>query len=387
MWKFDVIIIGGGPAGAMSGIELQKKGIKTCIIDKSAFPREKLCGGLLTQKSIDLIKKYCPDIKHEDFIVENTHKVNFYHKGQKVTTFKTDIPYLFTERKIFDFLLIQNYKRLGGTLFENKRIRKDNIDLKENTIQIDTGTFNYKVLIGADGCNSILTKKKQIKRFDSFCLEGELKKESLEEKEFSIYFGCVKNGYGWYFPKTDYYSVGIGGDNSNKSLKKQSERFFEKVNSGSISNIKGALIPSGRLFNYKKLNNNTLIVGDAAGYTDPITGEGLYYALLSGVYAAEATIETQQSNSINFKKTYLKKTRHIRKNIRYALFLQKILYHPLVLSLFMSLIKNHKSFVLFYLEKVMSTNKYNYKNFIGLYWLNTILRCRGKILKLYRKKI
>ncbi|GMT45263.1 MAG: NAD(P)/FAD-dependent oxidoreductase [bacterium] len=385
MWKFDVIIIGGGPSGAMSGIELQKRGIKTCIIDKSTFPREKLCGGLLTQKSVDLIKKYCPDIKHEDFIVENTHKVDFYHKGQKVTTFKTDMSYSFTERKIFDFLLIQNYKRLGGTLFENKRIRKDNIDLENNTIQIDTETFNYKVLIGADGCNSILTKKKQIKRFDSFCLEGELKKENIEEKEFSIYFGRVKNGYGWYFPKKDYYSVGIGGDNSNKSLKKQAELFFEKISSGSISNIKGAFIPSGRLFNYEKFNNNTLVVGDAAGYTDPITGEGLYYALLSGVYAAETTIETIQLNSLNFKKTYLKKTRFIRKNIKYALFLQKILYCPLVLSLFMRFIKNHKSFVLFYLENVMSTNKYNYINFIGLYWLNYILRYRGKILLLCKK--
>ncbi len=378
MWKFDVVIIGGGPSGAMSGIELQKKGIKTCIIDKSTFPREKLCGGLLTQKSIDLIKKYCPDIKHEDFIVENTHKVDFYHKEQKVTTFETDTAYFFTERKIFDFLLIQKYKRLGGTLFENKRIRKDDIDLKGNAIQIDTEIFNYKVLIGADGCNSILTKKKQIKRLDSFCLEGELKKESIEEEEFSIYFGGVKNGYGWYFPKKDYYSVGIGGDNSNKSVKKQAELFFEKISSESISNIKGASIPSGRLFNYRKFNNNTLMVGDAAGFTDPITGEGLYYALLSGVYAAEATIETIQLNSINFKKTYLKKTRLIRKNIRYALFLQKILYYPPVLSLFMNLIKNHKSFVLFYLENVMSTYKYNYINFIGLYWLKNILRCWGK---------
>ncbi len=369
MWKFDVIIIGGGPSGAMSGIELQKKGIKTCIIDKSTFPREKLCGGLLTQKSIDLIKKYCPDIKREDFIVEKTNELDFYHKGQKVTTFKTSIAYFFMERKTFDFLLIQKYKRLGGTLFENKRIRKDNINLKGNAIHIDTEIFSYKVLIGADGCNSILTKKKQIKRFDSFCLEGELKKESIEEKELSIYIGGVKNGYGWYFPKKDYYSVGIGGDNSNKSLKKQAELFFEKISSKNISNIKGAFIPSGRLFNHKKLNNNTLIVGDAAGYTDPITGEGLYYALLSGIYAAEAINETIQLNVLDFKKTYLKKTRLIRKNIRYALFLQKILYYPPVLSLFMSSIKNHRSFVLFYLDKVVSTNKYNYKNFIGLYWL------------------
>ena len=69
MQSYDVLIIGGGPAGAMTGIELQKKGFSTCIIDKASFPRTKLCGGLLTQKSMDLVTRHCPGLDPEDFIV------------------------------------------------------------------------------------------------------------------------------------------------------------------------------------------------------------------------------------------------------------------------------------------------------------------------------
>lgn len=367
MKNFDVIIIGGGPSGAMSGIELQKKGIKTCIIDQYSFPRDKVCGGLLTQKSIDLIEKYLSDLNPSEYIIDKTKVINFYYENQIVTSFKTDQTYYYTDRKTFDFLLIQKYKESGGTLIENRKIKKEDIDLINNSLNIDSKEFKYKVLIGADGCNSVLTSMKKIHHSDAFCIQGIQENERLEDKDIRIYFGVARYGYAWYFPKKDYVSVGIMDNNTNKSINKNAKSFFSKIRKEKINNLKGAKIPSGRLIKIKNLSNNTLIVGDSAGFTDPLTGEGLFYALLSGVYAAEAIIENMDINPDNVKETYSKKIKLIRRNIRYALFYQKILYNPSILKFFINYVKTNKSFAFFYLEKVMSSYQFNYTNFLGSY--------------------
>ena len=367
MQKFDIIIIGGGPAGSMTGIELQQKGFKTCIVDKSSFPRTKLCGGLLTQKSIDLISKHCPNLDKSNYIVEETNSVDFYFKSERITNYKTNAKYFFTERTVFDNLLIKEYESKGGLIIENARIKTNDIDSLQNTVTIKSKKYQFKFLIGADGCNSILSKKEKIKRYDSFCIEGEIIKESKQEKEFRIYFGVAKNGYGWYFPKNEHYSVGIGGDNSNKMIRNKANLFFSNLTNNQINNVKGAFIPSGKSVNLNKLPKNWLLVGDAAGYIDPITGEGLYYALQSGILAAEA-VDISCKNEDNLAlKYYLNNVLPIRKEIRFALLLQKALYFPFILKLFMNYLKNHKTFALFYLERVMSTNDSNYRNFIWLY--------------------
>ena len=110
-------------------------------------------------------------------------------------------------------------------------------------------------------------------------------------------------------------------------------------------------------------------MGDAAGFVDPITGEGLYFALISGLYAAHAINSANLDSTKSAKNQYSLKVKSLRKNISVALFLHKVLYFPLILKLFMKYLKNHKSFALFYLEKVMSTNDFNYKNFFWSYIL------------------
>jgi len=370
MKNYDVIIIGGGPSGAMSGIELQKHGLKTCIIDRNTFPREKLCGGLITPKSVDLIDKYCPNLKRSDYIINKTNSIDFYFKDQHISSFETKHSYFFTDRKTFDSLLIKKYQELGGEIFENIKIKKGDILLAENSIKTSAEKFKYKVLIGADGCNSVLTKLKSIQRKDIFCIEGNQKKQIQNEKDFRIYFGLPFKGYGWHFPKNDHYSIGIGGDNKNKSIYRIAKQFFYTISEKKLTNIKGASIPSGKLLKLKKLNNNTLVVGDSAGFTDPITGEGLYYALLSGVYAAESIVENIHAHPKNVKRTYLKKTKPIRKNIRYSLFYLRILFQPWVLKFFMHYIKKHHSFATFYLEKVLLTYQFQYTNFLSIYLLH-----------------
>ncbi|HOW25743.1 MAG TPA: NAD(P)/FAD-dependent oxidoreductase [Bacteroidales bacterium] len=363
MIKYAVIIIGGGPAGAMCGIGLQRAGISTCIFDKAAFPRDKLCGGLLTKKTVDMIQHHCPEIKPEEYVVEETNSVAFYYQNEPIIHFSTRIPLYLTERTLLDDSLIKLYRNLGGTVFENETIRAHQIDPGSRTIHLDTGTYHYEVLIGAYGCRSLLARLHSIDPDHSFCVEGTADKVSAE-KTVTIYFGHVRSGYGWDFPKKDHSTVGTLEETKGDRI---SGSFFRDIIKKDMHSIRGALIPSGRKVALKKLRQNVLLVGDAAGFTDPVTGEGIYYALLSGKIAAESVQEAIRNGNEKYLDDYLQKVRTIRKNIRDANFLKKILYHPLVLKHFMHFIRRHRSFALFYVEEMVSQYKYGYKDFLFRY--------------------
>ncbi|MBP6978047.1 MAG: NAD(P)/FAD-dependent oxidoreductase [Bacteroidales bacterium] len=363
MIKYAVIIIGGGPAGAVCGIALQRAGISTCIFDKAVFPRDKLCGGLLTKKTMDLLGLYCPEIPPENFIVKETQSVEFYYRDETILRFSTRIPLYLTERTLLDEKLINLYKTLGGTVFGNAAIRPHQIDLASNTLQFADKTYHFEVLVGAYGCGNLLAKPHSIKADHSFCIEGKAVMKS-PENAVRIYFGHVRGGYGWDFPKKDHFTVGTLEVKRGRRI---SESFFRDIIKKDMHSVHGALIPSGRKVALKKLRQNVLLAGDSAGFTDPVTGEGIYYAILSGKITAESVQKAIRNGNGKYLDDYLQKVRTIRRNIRDANFLKKILYHPLVLKHFMHFIRRHPSLALFYVEEMVSQYRYRYRDFVFQY--------------------
>ncbi|MBP6867878.1 MAG: geranylgeranyl reductase family protein [Bacteroidales bacterium] len=378
--EFDVLIIGGGPAGAMTGIELRRKGYSTCIIDKETFPRPKLCAGLLTQKSIDLLAVHCPGLDPSDFVVEQAQTLDFYFQDKKVNSFTIPVKYYLTERTIFDNLLIQYYLKLGGKLLQQVALKTADIDLKKSTVTAGVDKICYKYLVGADGCNGIVCRAAKIRRHDILCLEGNIPRDPLKEKEFRIYFGLAKMGYGWFFPKKEHYCVGMGGEESGKAISNKTARFFQEVQNRQSAQagdygLKGAFAPSGRRLNTGKLPKNTLLVGDAAGFTDPVTGEGIYYAMRSAVLAAGAIDASAKRNKRNVAGRYNKSVRPLRQNIRAARFWKRILYYPPIMKTYIEHMEKHTGFAPFYLERVVATGEISYRNFLWVYFT----RVRSKV--------
>lgn len=363
MHRYTVIIIGGGPAGAVCGIELQRAGISSCILDKAVFPRDKLCGGLLTKKTVDLLKHCCPEIGFEEYVVEETDSVEFYYRGEPLIRFRTRIPLYLTERILLDDRLIKLYQKLGGAVFENTTVRSHHIDLASNTIKLDTGIYHYDVLVGAYGCRSLLAKLHSIALDHSFCIEGSADKDSAE-KTIRIYFGHVNGGYGWDFPKKGHQTVGTLEEQKGERI---SGPFFRDIFRKEVHSIQGALIPSGRKVKLMKLRQNVLLVGDAAGYIDPITGEGLYFTFLSARKAADSIQEAIRTGDGRYRDIYLQNTRKMRKNIKDAFILKSILYHPFVLKHFMNFLRHHRSSALFYVEEMVSQYRYRYRDFVWHY--------------------
>ena len=364
MLTVDVLIIGGGPAGSSLGYSLQKAGLICCIVDKAAFPRKKLCGGLLTQKTADLIEDIFGDVS---FPCEYTTKnIRLFLGNENLSRVQTDSNFYLVNRVDFDFYFIRQYLGVGGILFDNTTVKK--VNLETNSAMLSSREeIHYKVLVGADGANSQVRKYIDSKyRPNAMCLEFDSPANEIGD-EIQVYFSTLRSGYGWCFPKKGYYTVGIGGEiKVNQDIKKSFKLFYRSINKTAGSeNITGALIPFGR---YVKVpcKGNILLVGDAAGLVDPITGEGIYFAFLSAMYASEAIQKFLVSNEY-FVKTYLLDIKHIQAIITGANRFNRLLFNEAVKPLFLKMVKDKTHIIKYFCENLLSRYNMTYLGFVTKY--------------------
>jgi len=292
MEYFETLIIGGGPAGTAAGISLLKKGKKCCIVDKQSFPRDKTCGGLLSQKTLDILSDLVSSADLTSFYINKTNRISIRKKNKPVSTFDCENDFYLTNRMLFDNLLIEEFKRLGGVIFENELV--ENIDSLKKVISTKKElSIGYKYLIFADGAKGISNKIVGKKNM-GITIEADIPVDlfKFDNHTICIDFGLKSAGYGWIFPKNEYATVGIGcpykkGENYLKKFKKYLA--YCGINKDIPVRIKGANLPYWPNSDDASCQEfNALLVGDAAGMVDALTGEGIYFALKSGMLAAEA---------------------------------------------------------------------------------------------------
>ncbi|VAV89639.1 Geranylgeranyl/isoprenyl reductase [hydrothermal vent metagenome] len=155
-------------------------------------------------------------------------------------------------------------------------------------------TLEFTALIGTDGVNSMVAKALYGRAFNpgkiGFALEIEAQSTSPvdESSALRIDFDAAAWGYGWQFPKRAGHTIGICGLQAcNPDMKAHLTAYPERLGQGENARVKGHFLPFGD-FRRKPGRGNILLVGDAAGLVDPITGEGIAYALQSGRMAALA---------------------------------------------------------------------------------------------------
>ena len=288
----DVIIIGGGPAGAYCAFELAKKGIYATIFDPS-HPREKPCGGGISPSAL---KKF-------HFLEQ------FRSKAGKSTTLKmisctnnhiAEVNYsgFGLCRQFLDEQLIKMAIDNGAKLIKEKVL---GIQRKKSLWQIKTekGLINASVIVGADGINSLVRKK----------TAGHISSENLglaygylatgvENYPLTVKFVAEIPGYIWIFPRGDHSCIGIGSESKYGDALKQILDNFILIYCPQIEVTSkfAAMLPwitDPNFFALPSGGNNWLLAGDAAGHADPITGEGILYALWSGKLAAEALAKNE----------------------------------------------------------------------------------------------
>jgi len=349
---YDVVIVGGGPAGSTAGKYLAENGISTIIIDKEKFPREKVCAGGLIFHTFTNFPHIIPYIENFNYSV-SVYSPSLKNKLDLSSKSKNDPLMAMTpNRKEFDYNLIKLAKNSGCNLLEETKAEK--VEIKENsaiTILKNGEKITSKIVIGADSVHSIVNQVPGLQNKWNTEDLGLAVEESifLGKKTMDEYF--TKNrrvhlflhyrnlpGYAWVFPRKESVSIGIGTlINYGKIIKKNFFHLIEDLKRLNViprecesKKIRGALVPLAKPFK-KCYSDRTLLIGDAGGFVSATTGEGIYYSMSSAKTAAETCIQALKVNRFN-QRQMSKFSKLWRKTIGKELFLQNIGKYWIILN-------------------------------------------------------
>ena len=302
MWSFDVVVVGGGPGGASAAYFLKKGGAKVLVIEKKSLPRYKVCAAGVATSALEIFP-----FSFDKIIDSYIEKATFCYREKRITHSLPKNSLIMTMRDKLDYFLLQN---ADVEVWENTTVSKVLVFKNYSIIKTHKGkSVKTKYVIGADGVGSVvgkscgLLKKQQL----GLALEVELSVDEKILKEYAsrllVSFGVLKEGYFWIFPKKYHLSVGIGTIRNKERLLKP----FKKVINTFLpikNNMKIFAHPLPIHYgNYNIMKHNVFLVGDAATLVDPLTGEGIRHAILSGKIAAECIIDsTEESYPKRIKK-------------------------------------------------------------------------------------
>lgn len=312
MKYFDVAIIGSGPSGASTAFYLGKKGISTVIIEKETLPRYKTCGGGFVFRG----RKDMP-FEIDDVIEREFFKVDSYFNNTKMhyQSLKEKPIITMIMRDAFDQLIVEKAKEFGVTLLENHKLNAIEFKNKLAILKTSQGNISANFVIAADGVLSTTAKMAGWKE-DTRKLIPALEYEvEVSEKDFNrlsknvrFDIDAVPFGYGWSFPKKNHLSLGVLTTKKGKiNLKEYYKKYLQTIGITDIikEDAHGFQIPiAPRTDGFVK--QNVFLIGDAAGFAEPITAEGISNAILSGKYVAEAIIESNLTKEIA-EKIYIEK--------------------------------------------------------------------------------
>ena len=306
--SFDAIVVGAGPSGSTAAYLLASKGLRVLILDKSTFPREKLCGGLLTWKTVNLLKSIFQSnldyLKSSRIITSSS--VKYRVVSSTGTSFKNqlDYPFHFVQRTAYDSFWLKMACQAGAEFRPGEKVISLDYLNAEGIISTDRGSKYFgRFIFGADGAVSkvrgLLTTKKFIdaKRKSNLATALEVFVPTRQISELPdyphLYFGHIPWGYGWCFPADHGRVIGICGLNAKagKLLRSGYEELLEsiRVSGESIPSPKSRALPYGNFLTTPG-HGNIMLLGDACGLADPLLGEGIYYAHKSAQLAAGAVI-------------------------------------------------------------------------------------------------
>jgi menaquinone-9 beta-reductase len=310
MEHFDVAIVGAGPAGSSAAVALARKGYSVALLDKEQFPREKLCGDFLNPISWPLLREL--DIERE--ILAHTHEKVTIFRFTSFSGEEAEVPLpdsengtlfgLGVRRFDLDYVLVEKARSLGVTVRDGWKLKE--LKREPNGWRLKAGksetleNLAVAMLIGADGRNSWVAH--HLGMTASAAMQGRAIGFQLRLRSSDAFAGKVEIHL---FPGGYAGVVGLGGNNLNLCLAVDKSRLqhhwsLDRLLQSCLSlnpHLEAILRrsqPVGAARSVypvyfsprRSYAHRVLLVGDAARVNEPVTGEGIYFALKSGELAA-----------------------------------------------------------------------------------------------------
>ncbi|MEI8032888.1 MAG: geranylgeranyl diphosphate reductase [Chlorobiaceae bacterium] len=291
--RYDVAVIGGGPAGAVAASILAKAGLSTVLVERN-LDNVKPCGGAIP---LGLIEEFSIPL---DLVEKKLSRMRARSPKGRVIDMHMPNGYVgMVRREKFDRYLRSEAERAGAVVVEGlvKTITPSGDGYRITTLNDKVPALRARKIIGADGANS---KTAEELRFPP----NELKVIAMQQRFHytpatekyrdivEIWFdGEVSpDFYGWIFPKADHLAIGTGTEDNRHNIKALQKRFLEKIGITETPYLdEAAKIPMKPRKSFTI--ENAILVGDAAGLVTPANGEGIFFAMRSGKLGAEAMID------------------------------------------------------------------------------------------------
>ena len=294
---FDAIVIGAGPAGASAAFDLARAGVKTLLIEKHRLPRHKTCGGGITHKTAKILPFDISSVVEQTI---NGFVFSYQLRNPRLIQSPDPLVYM-VRRSEFDNLLSVKAVQAGAEIHDATAVTDITLENNGVTISTSSGHCSADFLVGADGAMDPTARAAGLMEhrilLPAVEHEVEVSPQTAEtwQQTMSLDLGTLRASYGWVFPKEDHLNVGVGGSGRRSDFGRELKQYdSQHLNQQVPDRLRirktfGYVLPL-RAEGTPIQRGRVMLVGDAAGLVEALTGEGIYYAVRSGQLAARAII-------------------------------------------------------------------------------------------------
>jgi geranylgeranyl reductase family protein len=295
---FDAIVVGAGPAGSATAIRLADAGASVLLADKATFPRDKPCGGGLTARAF----RQCP-VDPTPVVEEDVDLVELrFRYADTVVRHAREPVIRMTQRRRLDAFLVDAARASHVDVREGVKVE---IDPTGETVTVGGETVGTRVIVGADGANGGTAKAVGLGGaiVHGVAYEGNVPYGTVSRERYArravVELADIPGGYGWVFAKGDHVNVGVGAWQSEGPRIREHLRrvcVAHGIDEEALEHLRGHRLPLRRP-GTKVASARALLVGDAAGLIDPVSGDGMYECFVSARLATAAILDVLDGRS------------------------------------------------------------------------------------------
>jgi len=289
---YDAIVVGAGPAGSTAARHLARAGGRVLLVDQGRFPRDKPCGGGVTFRA-----DAANDLDFSSVTEQEIYGVRVSaDMGRRFDRTSRNLLARMTQRSRLDEFLAREAAAAGAEFRDGCAVRAIELDGSVARVFAGGDVIEAPVLVGCDGVNGLTARALGLAPTGEHAVAWEANypaDSALMERWrrfIGVDLGGIPGGYGWVFPKGDHLNIGVGGwKREGPTLRARLSRLcaYYGLDESRLYGHRGYRLPLRR-DDEPVVRGPAMLAGDAAALVDPLSGEGIWAAFVSGRLAAEA---------------------------------------------------------------------------------------------------